>query len=133
MSPADVERVVEAYSKLLETLDDGTFLKLESLLPYPKSKIRECLETARRFVGAVPDQFVDQEVSAMREALDVGLITLARFVPDSEVPPLRDNTVDAVLERARQGTLGAGAIRALATVVAAKAFSGSSAESTELR
>lgn len=69
-------RVVSDYGKVLAQVSPGVYGLPESLLPYPKDRIREAL----RFLL----QNVVQEHPELREGLARGYVYLAQFVADDD-------------------------------------------------
>lgn len=80
-------RVVSDYGKVLAQVSPGVYGLPESLLPYPKERIREAL----RFLL----QNVVQEHPELREGLARGYVYLAQFVADDDAETIARGAASA--------------------------------------
>jgi hypothetical protein len=80
-------RVVSDYGKVLARIHPGVYGLPESLLPYPKERIR----TALRFLlQTIPGEHVE-----LREGLARGYVYLAQFVDDGDAEIIEKGSASA--------------------------------------
>ena len=88
-------RVVSDYGKVLAQVAPGVYGLPESLLPYPKERIREAL----RFLL----QNVTQEHPELREGLARGYVYLAQFVSDQDAETIARGAATATGQSPDEG------------------------------
>ncbi|UXI67198.1 hypothetical protein [Tahibacter amnicola] len=80
-------RVVSDYGKVLARVSPGVYGLPESLLPYPKARIRMALQYLL--------QHVAEEHPELREGLARGYVYLAQFVADDQAEIIARGTATA--------------------------------------
>ena len=87
--PNEVIDVIGAFNEVfVRQTEQGSWLNPESMLPYPKERIRQALMTA---LNHADDKTLKAQLQEALDWLDLG------FVPDTELPdsPMR-NALDAL-------------------------------------